>query len=161
MDNGGPETTSGLLSRTLETTTHLRYNLRRLLLGVYGNNYNTTRNHLKILQHCPNIQHLKIIGYHESLVEEYKKLLFKLASLRTLRISIHCLEDCETDYLLDDVELLELIRELSCLRDVLIPLRFVNVECRRDVLEYCQLRQIRLRLDCKAEPLARDSSHMR
>ena len=108
---------------TLEESPHLGLLVRRIVLGTYVHDRETTENHIRILKKTPLVEDVRIMGYNGWLVKDYRVAVTALSQLRTLNISRYCLADYETDSFMNSQSaLLEMIKGYPKLEQIQIPL---------------------------------------
>ena len=126
------------LASTLSTSPHLGSLVRRLNLGTWGHDFETTTYHIEILRGCPLVEDVKIHGYNGYLLEEYRRVVASLKNLRTLNISSHCLADRENGSFINGEELLVMLQGFPCLEQ--LGLLFSGREAALE--KYCKKRGI-------------------
>ena len=139
---GGP---SSCLAQTLSTCPHLAQLVRRLILHTFDNEYSTTQDHIKILQHCPNLEDLKIYGYNGYLLDSYRLTVESLHNLRTLNISSYPLANrlYSTDHFFQGGELLAVLLRTPHIEQVCVPYVVDDVEL-ETLNWYCKEKGIEL-----------------
>jgi len=136
---------SYLLARTLSSSPKLGSLVRRLILGTYQHDYQTTENHIEIVTHCTALEDLKIWGYNSRLQAEYIAALRNLHNLRTLNISRYCLADFESDSFMGVEEILPMLRTMPRMEQFRIPTVGYCEDSDLDALKkYCESH----RIDC-------------
>ena len=139
---GGP---SSCLAQTLSTCPQLARLVRRLILHTFDNEYSTTQDHIKILQHCPNLEDLKIYGYNGYLLDSYRLTVESLHNLRTLNISSYPLANREysTDHFFQGGELLAVLLRTPRIEQVCVPYVVDDVQL-QTLNWYCKEKGIEL-----------------
>ena len=136
---------SSCLAQTLSTCPQLGRLVRRLILHTFDHEYGTTQNHIKILQHCPNLEDLKIYGYNGYLLDSYRLTLEALHKLRSLNVSSLALANREysTDHFFQGGELLAVLLRTPQIEEVCVPYVVDDVQL-QTLKWYCKEKGIKL-----------------
>jgi hypothetical protein len=126
------------IASTLSTSPHLGSLVRRINLGTWVHDFETTTYHIEILRGCPLVEDVKIHGYNGYLLEEYRPVVASLKNLRTLNISRYCLADQENVSFIDGEELLVMVKGFPRLEQLGVPFSGRDAALKK----YCKKRGI-------------------
>ena len=145
-----PRDESGLLRRTLTSSPHLGYLVRRAVLVTRLHEYDITLNHIEILAKCPFVEDLKIHGYNGYHDHKYLKLLPQLNRLRFLAISRYGTADVPTGPLGRHEDWLAILKDLPFIEHVMVSPGAGYYWDSHALKNYCKGRGIYLKLQPEA-----------
>jgi hypothetical protein len=137
----------GKLADTLFHSPHLGRHVRRIILGTWIHDRDTTECHIQILKRCPFVEDVKIWGYSGHLVKKYKGVLAELRNLRTLNINCFSLADYESTHsIMSDEQFLGMLKGWPRLEQVRVPTDpyYSRIESKHEFLAYCTERGIEM-----------------